>query len=47
MPDTAAYLFLGLGVTFGMLVVYIASLITRSRSLDKDAQVIEQIKQEE
>ncbi len=43
-PDTVAYLFLGLGVIFTILVVYIGSLVVRFRNGAKDLQVLEDLK---
>ena len=42
-PDTASYLILGLVVGFGILLAYIGSLTLRNRSLQQDAQLIEQL----
>lgn len=47
MPDTTAYLFLGLAVTFGILGFYVASLVVRRRSLQKDLRLIDQLRQEQ
>lgn len=45
MPDTAAYLILGLVVVFGIMGIYLASLILRFRSAEKDLKTIEQLKE--
>jgi len=42
-PDTVSYLILGLIVGFGILLAYIGSLMLRYRSLQQDAQLIEQL----
>lgn len=47
MPDTTAYLILGLLVTFGILGFYVASLVIRRRSLQKDLRLIEQLREEQ
>lgn len=47
IPDTVNYLILGLVVVFVILGGFIASLITRFRSLNKDLEIIEQLKNEE
>ncbi|MGQ9887619.1 MAG: hypothetical protein ACUVSX_03925 [Aggregatilineales bacterium] len=47
MPDTTAYLILGLVVTFGILGFYVASLVVRHRSLKKDLRLIEQLRDEQ
>jgi hypothetical protein len=45
-PDTGAYLVLGLVVIFGILSAFIASIVIRYRSLQKDVQLLEQLEQE-
>ncbi len=47
IPDTQAYLFLGLAVTFGILAFQIASMVIRWRNLQKDAQLLDQLESEE
>jgi len=47
MPDTTAYLILGLAVTFGILGSYVASLVVRRRSLQKDLRLLDQLRQEQ
>jgi CcmD family protein len=47
MPETTAYLILGLVVTFVILGGYVASLVTRRRGLQKDLRLIEQLRQEQ
>lgn len=44
MPDTTAYLFLGLALYFGVFVLYIGSLALRKRNLRKDEELIEQLR---
>ena len=43
-PDTVAYLYLGLAVVSIIVVGYISSLVIRFRSLQKDLQVMEQLR---
>lgn len=40
-PDTLAYLLLGLAVIFGVMLVYVGSLVLRRRNLERDVQMIE------
>jgi len=47
MPDTTAYLFLGLALYFGVLALYIISLVVRKRNLRKDEALIEQLSSEQ
>lgn len=42
-PDTGSYLILGLSVFFGLLALYIVTLVVRVRSLRKDEAVVEQL----
>jgi hypothetical protein len=44
MPDTAAYLILGLVAVFGIMGFYVLTLVTRFRSAEKDIQTIDQLK---
>ena len=45
-PDTVAYLYLGLAVVAIIAFGYISSLVIRFRSLQKDLQVMEQLRDE-
>ena len=47
MPDTTAYLFLGLVLFFGLLALYVCSLVLRARNLHKDEALIEQLSSEQ
>lgn len=47
MPDTVAYLYLGLFVTFGIFALLIGSMAIRWRNLQKDAQLLDQLEQED
>ncbi|MCU0512672.1 MAG: hypothetical protein MUE40_08890 [Anaerolineae bacterium] len=44
MPDTFAYLVLGLVVVFGIIGGYMGSLYVRFRGAEKDRQLIEQLR---
>lgn len=46
-PDTLAYLVLGLIVAFGILAVFIITMVARYRNLQKDIALIEQLTDEE
>jgi hypothetical protein len=46
-PDTAAYLILGLAVVALIGLGFIASLIVRQRNLEKDLQLIEQLREQD
>ena len=46
IPDTTAYLFLGLGVSLGGVVLYVASLIWRAGNLRKERDTLTQIENE-
>ena len=43
-PDTVAYLYLGLAAVAVIAIGYISSIIIRYRSLQKDLQVMEQLR---
>ncbi|MBA3873347.1 MAG: hypothetical protein H0X30_29800 [Anaerolineae bacterium] len=45
-PDTVAYLILALAVVAIIAVGYVASIALRYRSLQKDLQVMEQLRDE-
>jgi heme exporter protein D len=45
-PDTAAYLFLGLGVTIAALIVFLVSMVTRWRSLQRDLETLNTLDEE-
>jgi hypothetical protein len=46
MPDTQAYLILGLVVTFAIIALLIGSMVIRHRNLIKDIELLEQLKDE-
>ena len=43
-PDTAGYLFLALGLFFGLMLLFVLSLVIRARNLRNDEAVIEQLR---
>ena len=45
-PDTLSYLYLGLAVVAIIAVGFISSIVLRFRSLQKDLQVMEQLRDE-
>jgi CcmD family protein len=45
-PDTLSYLFLAVGATVVLTAGYIASLLLRRRNLDKDMELIEQLRED-
>ncbi len=47
IPQTTDYLILGLAVVFAILGLFVASLVIRYRSLEKDVQVIEKLTEEQ
>lgn len=46
MPDTTAYLWLGLGVTALVMFALIGSMLARYRSLRQDLKTLEQLDEE-
>ncbi|MBZ0289517.1 MAG: hypothetical protein K8I30_17985 [Anaerolineae bacterium] len=46
MPETTAYLYLGLGVMFSVLGLYIVSLVLRMRNALKDIELITKLADE-
>lgn len=45
-PDTLNYLIFGMAVIFGLIGVFVVTLYTRHRNLDKDLDVLEQLRDE-
>ena len=43
IPATGDYLILGLVVVFGILLLFIASMVIRYRNLNQDARLIDQL----
>jgi len=46
MADTTGYLVLGLAVVFGVLGVYVVSLIVRLKNAHKDVSVLHNLNQQ-
>jgi hypothetical protein len=44
MPETTPYLILGLVVVTVIMAGFVASIVIRYRNLEKDAEMIEQLK---
>ncbi len=45
-PDTLQFLYLGLGVLFGIMGLFILSIVIRAHNLHRDETVIEQLQGE-
>ncbi len=45
-PDTVSYLILGYGIIGAIGLIYVISLIVRQRNLQRDLEVIEQLREE-
>lgn len=43
IPDTSFYMYLGYGVIFGVMLIYLVSLFVRFQSLNKDLYMLEQL----
>ncbi len=46
-PDTTSFLVLGLVAFFGLLLLFLATMVVRARSLRKDEDLIEQLSDEQ
>lgn len=46
MPDTGLYLLLGLGVVFTIMAGYIGSMVIRWRNIQKDMELINELRDE-
>ena len=40
-PDTSSYMVAGYVIAFGVMLIYVASLFIRSRSLNRDLSMLE------
>lgn len=47
MPDTAAYLYLGLAAIAFILLVFIVSMLLRRRNLEQDHALLDQLERGE
>ncbi|MDD2694473.1 MAG: hypothetical protein PHD58_00935 [Anaerolineales bacterium] len=45
--DTGAYMIAGYAVIFGVMAIYLISLVIRRRSLQQDLQVLEEMEKKE
>ncbi len=45
-PDTTSYMIFGYVVIFGTMFLYLASLILRSRNLQRDSEILEDLEEE-
>jgi hypothetical protein len=46
-PDTSGYMIAGYAVAFGVMAIYLVSLIVRFRNLNQDQQLLEAIERED
>jgi hypothetical protein len=42
-PDNTAYMIAGFTIIFGVMIIYVASLILRHRSLMRDLELLEEL----
>jgi hypothetical protein len=45
--DTTSFMIAGYVIIFGVMLIYLVSLLVRQRNLQKDMQVLEEIQSEE
>lgn len=45
-PDTSDYMIAGYAIAFGVMFLYVASLFIRSRNLNRDISVLEEMDKE-
>ena len=45
--DTTSYMIAGYAIIFGVMLIYLISLLVRQRNLQKDLEVLEEIQVEE
>jgi hypothetical protein len=45
--DTTSYMIMGFVVIFGMMALYVISLIMRRRNLEQDLEVLQEMEQDE
>jgi hypothetical protein len=46
-PDTTAFMVGGYAVIFGVMLIYLVSILIRRRNLDQDLEILEDIEDEE
>ena len=42
-PDTSQYMVAGYAISFGVMLIYVASLFIRSRNLNRDLSMLEEM----
>jgi len=42
-PDTSQYMVAGYAIAFGVMLLYVASLVIRSRNLNRDMSMLEEM----
>jgi hypothetical protein len=45
--DTTSYMIAGYAIIFGVMLLYLSSLLVRQRNLEKDLEVLEEIQGED
>ena len=45
-PDTSSYMVAGYAVAFGVMLLYVISLVIRSRNLKRDISILEEMDKE-
>jgi hypothetical protein len=46
-PDNSAYMIAGYAVIFGVMLIYVASLFLRQRSMKRDLEILEKLEDHE
>jgi hypothetical protein len=46
-PDTTGYMIFGYVVIFGVMFLYLASLVLRTRNLQRDVEILEDLEEKE
>lgn len=47
IPDTSLYMFAGYGVIFGVILVYLASIVVRFRNLRQDEKTLDELEKKQ
>ena len=45
-PDTSQYMIIGYAISFGVMLLYVISLVVRSRNLKQDLSTLEEFQEE-
>jgi len=45
-PDTSQYMVAGYAIAFGVMLLYVLSLIIRSRNLNRDVSILEEMEKD-